>query len=212
MAAYTCDESGQITCFNDQAVRLWGRAPKLCATVDRFCGSFKLFAADGSQISHNRCWMALALQNGKQYKGEEIIIERPDGTRTTALAYAHPVFDESGKLAGAVNLLVDISDRKSGEQAQLLLSEIVNSSDDAIISKTLDGRILSWNAAAERLFGYSASEAIGLSITLIIPPGRQGEEPEILAKLRRGERIDHFETVRQTKDGRMIDISLTISP
>src|SRR5205823_2505247 len=98
-------------------------------------------------------------------------------------------------------------------EAQLaLLASIVDSCEDAIISKTLDGTILSWNAGAESLFGYQASEAIGKSITLIIPPDRRDEENEILAKLRRGERIEHFDTVRITKGGRLIDISLTISP
>ena len=96
--------------------------------------------------------------------------------------------------------------------ADALLACIVECSDDAIISKTLDGRITSWNAAAENLFGYKASEAIGRSIEFIIPPERRSEEAEILARIRRGERIEHFETVRVAKDGRDLSIALTISP
>ena len=92
------------------------------------------------------------------------------------------------------------------------LSAIVDSSDDAIVSKTLDGTIMSWNPAAERMFGYSAAEAIGRHITLIIPPERHAEEAEVLARIRRGEKVDHFETVRQAKDGRKVLISLTVSP
>jgi PAS domain S-box-containing protein len=92
------------------------------------------------------------------------------------------------------------------------LAEIVDSSDDAIVSKTLDGKIVSWNRAAERMFGYTAAEAIGQSIAIIIPPERHNEEAEILARIRRGEKVDHFETVRQAKDRRKLDISLTISP
>jgi two-component system sensor histidine kinase UhpB len=92
------------------------------------------------------------------------------------------------------------------------LAAIVDSSDDAIVSKTLDGVITSWNRAAERLFGYSAADAIGRHIFLIIPDDRRTEEEEVLARLRRGEKIDHFETVRQAKDGRRIPISLTVSP
>ena len=92
------------------------------------------------------------------------------------------------------------------------LAAVVNSSHDAIVSKTLEGRIQTWNAAAERLFGYQASEVIGQSITLIIPPELQSEENYILQRLSRGERIDHFETIRLTKDGRRIPVSLTVSP
>ena len=100
----------------------------------------------------------------------------------------------------------------SVEDPQALLASIVATTDDAVISKTLDGTITSWNVAAERLFGWSAREAIGRSIRMIIPPDRQQEEDTILARIRAGERIDHFETVRMTRDGRMIDFSVTISP
>jgi PAS domain S-box-containing protein len=92
------------------------------------------------------------------------------------------------------------------------LAAIVDSSDDAIVSKTLEGVITSWNRGAERLFGYTADEAVGHHITLIIPEDRRAEEDEVLARLRRGERIDHFETIRRAKDGRLLNISLTVSP
>ena len=98
------------------------------------------------------------------------------------------------------------------EEITGLLAAIVASSDDAIISKNLDGVITSWNKSAERIFGYGAEEAIGRHITLIIPPERHGEESDILGRLRRGERVDHFHTVRRRKDGRLLDVSLTISP
>lgn len=98
------------------------------------------------------------------------------------------------------------------EEFRARLAAIVDSSDDAIVSKTLDGVITSWNRAAERLFSYSAAEAVGQHIFLIIPDDRRQEEEEVLARLRRGERIDHFETVRQAKDGRRIPVSLTVSP
>jgi PAS domain S-box-containing protein len=98
------------------------------------------------------------------------------------------------------------------EVARARLATIVESSDDAIISKDLDGIITSWNQGAERLFGYTAAEAVGKSVTMLIPADRQDEEPGILARVRRGERIDHYETVRQRKDGTLLDISLTVSP
>jgi PAS domain S-box-containing protein len=106
----------------------------------------------------------------------------------------------------------DVTVRKRAERTTGLLAAIVDSSDDAIISKNLNGVITSWNRGAERLFGYSADEAIGQHITLIIPADRRNEETEILARLRRGERVDHFETVRIRKDRTLLDISLTISP
>jgi two-component sensor histidine kinase len=115
--AYTCDPEGLITYFNQHAVQLWGRAPKLNDPVDRFCGSFKLFSTDGSPLAHDECWMALALKMDKEYNGHEIVIERPDGQRLTVLAHANPIHDESGTLLGAVNVLVDISDRKRAEMA-----------------------------------------------------------------------------------------------
>ena len=113
---------------------------------------------------------------------------------------------------GAILVFRDVSERRQGERARALLAGIVNSSDDAIVSKTLDGIITSWNAAAERMFGYTSEEAVGKSITLIIPKDRLDEETEILRKLRHGEKIDHFDTIRVAKDGTLKNISLTVSP
>ncbi|HEY8667472.1 MAG TPA: PAS domain S-box protein [Tepidisphaeraceae bacterium] len=101
---------------------------------------------------------------------------------------------------------------EAGIEARLRLAAIVESSDDAIVSKTLEGIVTSWNKGAQRIFGYTAEEMVGKPITLLIPPDRQHEEPAILAKLRVGERVDHFETLRITKDGRLVEVSVTISP
>jgi PAS domain S-box-containing protein len=108
--------------------------------------------------------------------------------------------------------LVDISKRKRDERATGLLAAIVDSSDDAIVSKDLDGIITSWNKGAERIFGYPAEEAVGRHVTLIIPDDRREEEADILSRLKRGERVDHFQTIRVRKDGSTLDVSLTISP
>src|SRR5258708_4757492 len=116
-AAYTCDVEGLITYYNQQALDLWGRAPKLRDPVDRFCGSFKLHSIEGEPITHDKCWMALALSTDRQYVGCEIIIERPDGQRRNVLAYASPLHDKYSKLAGAVNVLFDISERRRAEEA-----------------------------------------------------------------------------------------------
>jgi PAS domain S-box-containing protein len=120
-AAYTCDPDGLITYFNQHSVQLWGRTPKLNDPEDRFCGSFKLFLADGKPIKHEECWMARALKTGEDFNGQEIIIQRPDGSRLTALAHANPLRDEQGQLLGAVNVLIDISDRKRAEEVQARL-------------------------------------------------------------------------------------------
>ena len=124
---------------------------------------------------------------------------------------AVPLRQPDGQLV-QLAILRDVTDRKQAERATELLAAIVDSSDDAIISKNLNGIITSWNRGAERIFGHTAKEAIGQHITLIIPADRWNEETEILARLRRGERVDHFETVRIRKDRTLLDISLTISP
>src|SRR5882724_2720343 len=117
-----------------------------------------------------------------------------------------------GDLLGAVLVFRDMTERRRGEQARMRLAGIVDSSEDAIISKSLEGIITSWNNSAERMFGYTLEEAIGKSIVMIIPPEPRAEETMILGRLRRGERIEHFETVRVTKTGKRINLSLTVSP
>lgn len=120
--------------------------------------------------------------------------------------------DASGNIRSVLESNRDITEAKPAEEAQNRLAAIVESSDDAIVSKGLDGIITSWNKAAERMFGYTANESIGQHITLIIPPDRRDEENNILARIGRGERIDHFQTVRRRKDGTLLDVSVTISP
>lgn len=121
---------------------------------------------------------------------------------------------ESGNHEAPLMLLAieDITDRRRAEKALIPLAAIVESSDDAMIGKKLDGTITTWNGGAERLFGYTADEAIGQNVMLLIPPDRRAEEETILAKLRSGERVEHFDTVRVRKNGELVDVSLTISP
>ncbi|RWJ04897.1 MAG: PAS domain S-box protein [Mesorhizobium sp.] len=209
-AVYTTDVAGRITFYNEAAAELWGVRPQIGKS--EFCGSWKLFWPDGSPLPHDECPMALALQEQRSIRGMEVIAERPDGTRVPLMPYPTPIFDRSGVLTGAVNMLVDISERRETEQAAQLLAAIVESSDDAILSKSLDGIIMSWNQGAERLFGYTAAEVIGKPILVLIPADRHHEEPTFLARLRRGERIDHYETIRQRKDGTLVEVSLTVSP
>jgi PAS domain S-box-containing protein len=135
-----------------------------------------------------------------------------DGRLVEISLTVSPILDRSGRIIGASKIARDIGDQKRIGAAALHLAAVVQSSDDAIVSKNLDGIVQSWNPAAERLFGYRAAEMIGQSITKIVPSDRLDEETYVLGRIRRGLSVDHFETIRQTKDGRLIDISLTVSP
>lgn len=148
----------------------------------------------------------------QEARDSEVVIERPDGSRITVIVNIRPLKNERGEILGAINCFVDITERKQAEELRARLAAIVEFSDDAMISKTVDGTITTWNKGAERLLGYTAEEVIGQNITLIIPPDRLGEEATILEKIRRAERVEHFETVRKRKDGSPVDVSLTISP
>jgi PAS domain S-box-containing protein len=119
---------------------------------------------------------------------------------------------QAEETSGAMPVVNDLDEQTRSAAAIWRLAAIVESSEDAIISKDLNGVITSWNSGAQRLFGYTAEEAIGKSVTILIPPERLHEEPHILGRIRRGERIEHYETVRRSKDGNLLDISLTVSP
>jgi len=174
------DALGRITYFNEAAATLWGHRPSI--GTSEWCGSWKLFWPDGRSLPHGECPMAVAIREKRQVRGMEAIAERPDGTRVPFLPYPTPLFNDDGVLVGAVNMLVDITDRKQAELIKQRLASIVQFSDDAIISKDLASVIQSWNAGAERLFGYTASEAIGRSVEMLIPCDRLNEEAESLAE------------------------------
>ena len=209
-AIYTTDAEGRLTHFNPAAVDFSGRVPEL--GTDQWCVSWKMFLPDGTPLPHDECPMAVALKGGRVIDGAECIAERPDGKRVWFTPYPRPLRDAEGRIVGGVNMLLDITERKTAERVSGLLAAIVDWSDEAIISVTLDGIITSWNRSAERLFGHKAEEAIGRNVTLIVPPDLQEEEATILRRLKRGENIEHFETVRVRKDGSTFDVSLTISP
>jgi PAS domain S-box-containing protein len=375
VAIYTTDAEGSITSFNEAAVVLWGVRPELGKS--EYCGSYRLYWPDGTPLPHDHCPMAMTLREGKSIRGMEVVSERPDGTRVALISYPTPVFDGLGELIGAVNVIVDITERKRTEeslgkrreeldalyrftdrlfraespsdvyesaldaitrslgcrraavlvfddagimrfvawrglsddyrraveghspwvrdarnpqplcienvettdfpehlkavvraegiaacafipliangnligkfmtyydtphafgdpevdlavtiarqlgfgvermradQSRRLESTIVLTSNDAIISRDLNGIITSWNNGAERIFGHAASEMIGSPITRLIPKDRRYEELHILGRVWRGERVDHYETVRRRKDGSLVDVSLTVSP
>jgi len=144
--------------------------------------------------------------------GERFSIEWKAETGEFYIVHFVPLRNEQNEVDAGLIITLDITEIKQAEEKSAKLAAIVQSSDDAIVSKTLESVITSWNTAAERIFGYTEEEMIGETIYKIIPADRQDEEPQILARLKKGERVEHFETKRLTKDGRLLDISLTISP
>src|SRR4029077_7768752 len=172
-AIYTTDAQGRITSFNDEAVRFSGRVPQL--GTDSWCVTWKLYWPDGTPLPHDQCPMAVALREGRPVRGLSAIAERPYGTLVHFMPYPTPIKDASGKVIGAVNMLVDISEQKRAEDAQARLAAIIASSADAIFSTSLDGTIQTWNRGAERLFGYSTAEALGRPVSILIPEDRHSE-------------------------------------
>src|SRR5882762_3382405 len=213
VAVYTCNADGIIQEYNRRAGELWGGELGQNGEKPRFCGSYKIYYPDGRPMPHEECPMARALRGEKLTpKDLEIVVERPDGERRDVIPAPQVLTDEHGKIVGAVNCLFDITERKRAETAAMRLAAVVQSSHDAVAAKNLNGIITDWNQSAERIFGYKPKEIIGKSILTLIPKDRQSEEQEILRKARRGESLDHYETLRRRKDGKVIDVSLTISP
>jgi PAS domain S-box-containing protein len=196
---------GVITSWNRGAERLFGY------TATEAVGQhiFLIIPRDRREEEEG---VLARLRRGERIDHFETVRQTKDGRLIDISLTVSPIADAQGRIIGASKVARDVTARLQRDELRARLAAIVDSSDDAIVSKTLDGVITSWNRGAERLFGYTAAEAVGQHIFLIIPTDRREEEEEVLARLRRGERIDHFETVRQTKDGRLIDISLTVSP
>lgn len=148
--------------------------------------------------------------------GETVTYEALVPFKTAGLRYLHGVYvpdkNERGEVIGWIASLIDVTEQKRDESAAMRLAAVVQSSHDAIVAKDLNGIITNWNESAERIFGYKAKEIIGKSILTLIPEDRKEEETEILRKIRRGKSIEHYQTLRQCKDGRLVDVSLTISP
>src|SRR5205085_2098778 len=129
---------------------------------------------------------------GHNFNNYETRRQRKDGSLIDVSISTAPLHDAAGQTTGVMALVADITERKRNEEKLSLLAAIIESSDDAIISKTLGGTILSWNPAAERLYGYTAVEAIGQSVMILIPPDQPDEEPRIIEQIKRGERVDHY--------------------
>jgi len=210
VASYICNPTGHIIAFNEAAELLWGQQPEL--GVIKWSGAIAIYYPDGRVVPAEESPMALVLEGRENANDVELIIERPDGTRRNVLVFPKPIRSSTGQLIGGHNTLVDITDYKQYEERQAVLSEIVHSSDDAIVSKNLNGIIMSWNKGAQRIFGYDENEIVGKSIETLIPNYLKNEEQMILQEISEGRKVDHYQTIRVTKSGKEIPVSLTISP
>ena len=196
---------GVITSWNPSAERLFGwteaeavgRHIKLIIPEDRWPEEDDVLAR---------------IRRGERVEHFETVRRAKDGRLVDVSITVSPIKDPTGRIVGASKVARDITERRQREVALRRYAAVVESSDDVIVTKTLDGTITAWNPAAERLFGWTEEQAIGRHIKLIVPEDRHAEEDEVLARIRRGERVDHFETVRRAKDGRLIDMSITVSP
>ena len=199
------DLNGTITSWNNAAERIFGySAQEAIGQSIRLIIPPELYQEDENVLSKVRA--------GEGVDHYETVRRAKDGRPVDISLTVSPIKAPDGTVVGASKIARDVTLTKRLERDARHFAAIVASSDDAIVSKTLDGTVVTWNAAAERLFGYTASEIVGRSIRLIVPPDRQTEEDRVLSAIRRGETIDHFETVRQRKDGTLIPISLTVSP
>ena len=203
----TIDQRGIIESVNKAAQNIFGyRAPELIGkNVSILMPSPHRQAHDGYIANYLRTGEARIIGIGREVRGQ-----RKDGTLFPMdLSVSEVQLQDRTLFTGFIR---DITARKEAEKVLTHYAALVESSDDAIIGKTLDGYVTSWNHGAEAIFGYSCAEIVGKHISIIVPDDRQGEEPAILEKVRRGESMDHYETVRLRKDGKLIDVSVTISP
>lgn len=210
LAFYATDSEGLLTFFNESAVKLFGEMPK--PGSEMHIHSWKLFYSDGTPMPVEDCPMTKCLTQGKAYENSKMAVEGTDGNISQLLVFSRPVLTTDGKVKGAYHTMVDITPHHKTDLKQETLSAIVDSSDDAVISKDLDGTIISWNRGAEKIFGYTEAEIIGKPMRILIPENRRNDEELLLNKIRKGKGIDHFETIRKHKNGQEIPISLTISP
>ncbi len=199
------DLNGTITSWNRAAERLFGYRPQ--EIIGR-----SILTIIPPDLHHEETEIIRKLRAGEKIEHYETRRLTKEGRLVDLSLTISPLRDSTGQVIGASKIARDITDRRRADESRYRLAAIVESSDDAIVSKNLDGIITSWNTGAERIFGYTADEIVGKSVLTIIPTELQAEEPEILATLRAGRRIEHYDTERVRKDGRRIPVSLTISP
>jgi PAS domain S-box-containing protein len=209
------DLDGRVFQWNRAALEIHGFTSLAEAQrrLPEFAQIFELSTLEGAALPPDQ-WPLARVLRGEDLREWEVRVRRiAGGSWERIFSYGGSlVRDEQGQPRLAVLTITDITERKQADEAKSQLAAIVEFSDDAILSKDLDGIIRTWNAGAERLLGYRAEEMVGQPVARLLPPERKEEEEEILRRLRRGEYVEHFETVRVAKDGRRVAVSATISP
>jgi len=199
------DLNGTIMSWNEAATRVFGYG------VDEIVGQ-SILRLIPPELHHEEAMILSKLRAGERIDHFETVRVKKSGEKFPVSVTISPVKDAGGRVIGASKIAHDLSDRRKNAESRFQLAAIVDSADDAIISKDLNGIVKSWNEAAYRIFGYTSEEMVGQPILRLIPPDLHYEEDEILRKLRAGERIDHYETIRRKKNGENIEVSVTISP
>lgn len=204
------DKEGLISFLNPVAEQLtgWSLEQAQGQALDQV---FPIISEQTRQPAQNPALKALREKAVVALANHTALLSR-DGREIPIEDSAAPIYAADGEISGVVLVFRDVTEARRSLEARLYLASIVESSDDAIIGKTLEGHIASWNKGAERLYGYTAAEAVGQPLSLIVPPERLDELPELMRGARSGERLEHYETVRLRKDGQLVDVSLTISP
>ena len=205
------DREGRLTFINSAAQSILGLSAN-GPIGGQNVRPLEPLGAGGELALVERLPYAEVVQTGLPVSEAERAIEGSDGSRVVLCVSAVPLFDDRGQVATVVLSVKDVTERKRSEEEADRLAAIVEFSDDAIVSRSMDGIILSWNKGAERMYGYSRGEVLGKNLSVLFPPDRPEELPTINEKLRRGERIDHFETQRVRKDGSLIVVSVSVSP
>ena len=199
------DLNGTILSWNDAAARIFGYS------ADEIIGQSILTLIPPEMRAEEDDILA-KVREGERIDHYEAIRVRKNGVKFPISATTSPVRDATGKIVGACKVARDISDRTKSDQSRFQLAAIVDTADDAIVSKDLNGIVRTWNHGAARMFGYTSEEMVGQPILRLIPEELHYEEEEILRKLRAGDRVEHYETIRMKKGGERIEVSVTISP
>jgi PAS domain S-box-containing protein len=206
------DRQGAIVYANPRAEQVLGLDKTELAQLSYNAPRWRITDYEGGPFPEADLPFPTVMATGQPVYDVRHAIEWPNGRRVLLSVNAAPVHGEEGEIDGMVAAIEDVTEQVQAERARARLAAIVESSDDAILGKSLDGTIVSWNDGAARLYGYTAEEAIGRSVSMLAPPERVDEMASILERLVRGERVQRLETVRVRRDGQLIDVSVTISP